>query len=156
MPSLKELSKDTLVFYISLGIWVAIISLIVIIYSFNIGKHETAEKLLDAFYTFDLNTISENDKQIQKLASKEIYESHTISSSTRQLRVYLKFEGNPTEAVILSHNNNKIVYYINSTNFDPERTFALEYKYSMGKIVDILEYEMFFLPQSSRDDLEWQ
>lgn len=127
----------------------------VVYYAYTVGKHETAENLLHAFYTFDLNTISENDKEIQKLTTNEIYESHTISSSNRQLRVYLKFEGNPTEAVILSHKNNKIVYYIDSKNFDPERTFALEYEYSLGKITEIVEYEMFFLPQSSRDNLIW-
>lgn len=123
-------------------------------YGYKAGAKEVSEELLHAFYTFDLPTIADNDKRISKLTTEEIYESRTISSSNRQLRVYLKFQGNPTEAKIIKHDNDTIYYYIESEGFDSERTFAMKYKYSWGKITELVEYEVFFLPQSSRSDLE--
>ena len=123
-------------------------------YGYKAGAKEVSEELLHAFYTFDLPTIADNDKRISELTTEEIYESHTISSSNRQLRVYLKFQGNPTEAKIIKHDNDTIYYYIDSEGFDEERTFAMKYKYSWGKITELVEYEVFFLPQSSRSDLE--
>lgn len=123
-------------------------------YSYKTGEREVSEDLLHAFYTFSLPTIAENDERISELTTKEIYESHTIGSSNRQLRVYLKFEGNPTEAKIISHKGNTIFYSIESVGFDPDRTFAMDYNYSWGKIDKVVEYEVFFLPQSSRSGLE--
>lgn len=124
------------------------------IYAFKTGEREVSEELLQSFYTFKLATIDKNDQRIQELTTPEIYESHTISSSNRQLRVYLKFQGKPTEAKVIRHEGNTIFYYIKSKGFDPERTFAMEYHYSWGKIDKIIEYEVFFLPQSSRSDME--
>ncbi|MFF2798154.1 hypothetical protein [Lysinibacillus xylanilyticus] len=124
------------------------------LYSYKAGEKEVSEELLHAFYTFNLPTIAQNDERIKELTTDEIYQSHTISSSNRQLRVYLKFQGKPTEAKIISHKNNTIFYYINSEGFDKERTFAMQYHYSWGKIDKVVEYEVFFLPQSSRSDLE--
>lgn len=126
----------------------------VFLYSYKVGERQAGEDLLHAFYTFNLPTIAENDKRIAELASEEIYQSHTISSSNRQLRVYLKFEGNPTEAKIISHKDNTIYYYIDSKGFDSDRTFAFKYEYSMGKITKLAEYELFLLPQTLRKDLE--
>jgi len=123
-------------------------------YSYKAGAKEVSEELLHSFYTFELPTIAENDKRIKELTTEEIYESHTISSSNRQLRVYLKFQGNPTEAKIIKHDGDTIYYYIDSEGFDPDRTFAFKYNYSWGKIDEVVEYEVFFLPQSSRSDLE--
>lgn len=124
------------------------------IYSYKTGEREVSEDLLHAFYTFNLPTIADNDERISELTTKEIYESHTIGSSNRQLRVYLKFAGNPTKAKILSHKGDTIFYSIESEGFDPDRTFAMNYNYSWGKIDKIVEYEVFFLPQSSRSGLE--
>lgn len=124
------------------------------LYSYKTGAREVSEDLLHAFYTFTLPTIADNDERISELTTEEIYESHTIGSSNRQLRVYLKFEGNPTKAKIISHKDNTIYYYIESAGFDPDRTFAMKYNYSWGKIDEVIEYEVFFLPQSSRSDLE--
>ena len=126
----------------------------VFIYSYKAGEREVSEELLHAFYTFELPTIAENDKRIKELTTEEIYQSHTISSSTRQLRVYLKFQGEPTKAKIISHKDNTIFYSVDSRGFDPDRTFAMKYHYKWGKIDKLVEYEVFFLPQSSRSDLE--
>lgn len=130
------------------------ISSVVGFYAYKVGEREVSEKLLHAFYTFDLTTIADNDKKISELTTEEIYQSHTISSSTRQLRVYLKFAGNPTEAKIISHKKGIIYYSIHSEGFDSERIFAMRYKYSWGKITEIAEYEVFLLPQTLRSDLE--
>lgn len=137
-----------------LSLVLGLILVVVFSYSYTAGKKEVSEELLHAFYTFDLNTIADNDKRIKELTTEEIYESHTIASSNRQLRVYLKFQGEPTEARIISHKDDTIFYYIDSKGFDPDRTFAMQYKYSWGKITDVVEYEVFFLPQSSRDSLK--
>lgn len=143
---------------IVLLIWVCLILVACIgavgIYSYKAGEREVSEELLHAFYTFDLPTIADNDKRISELTTEEIYQSHTISSSNRQLRVYLKFQGKPVEAKIISHKDNTIYYYIESEGFDSDRTFAMRYHYSWGKIDKLVEYEVFFLPQSSRGDLE--
>lgn len=133
---------------------VLVIGAVVFSYSYKAGEREAGEKLLHAFYTFNLPTISENDEIIRELTTDEIYTSHTISSSNRQLRVYLKFEGNPVEAKIISHKGNTIYYYLDSAGFDSERTFAFKYEYSMGKIVGVAEYELFLLPQTLREDLK--
>lgn len=123
-------------------------------YSYKAGARDVGEKLVHAFYTFDLPTIAENDKQIQKLTTKDIYERFTISSSARQLRVYLKFEGKPTEAKIIGHHGDTIYFYIDSEGFDPDRTFAIKYKYRWGKITEVAEMEVFLLPQTIRSDLK--
>ena len=122
-------------------------------YSYEAGEHETAEDLLNAFYTFELETINENDQKIKDLTTPEIYERFTIASSNRQLRVYLKFAGEPTKAKIISHRDGIIYYYIDSQGFDSERTFALRYDYKWGKITNVAEYELTPLPQTMREDL---
>lgn len=132
---------------------IILLSSAIFYYSYKVGERETAVKLLNAFYTFDLNTVAKNDEEIFKLTTTEVYESHTIASSMRQLRVYLKFEGNPTEAKILKHEGNTIYYYIKAEGFDEERTFAMKYHYKYGKIDKIAEYEVYFLPNSDREEL---
>lgn len=147
-------AKFKLAVYTTTSLLVIIALVVIGYYSYKAGEKEVSEELLHAFYTFDLPTISDNDKRISELTTSEIYESHTIASSNRQLRVYLKFQGKPTEAKIISHKDNTIYYYIDSEGFDSERTFALNYHYSWGKIDEVVEYEVFFLPQSSRSDLK--
>lgn len=138
---------------VSVVLFVSLVTAGLFYYSYKIGEKETAEKLLNAFYTFDLNTVAKNDEEIFKLTTPEVYESHTISSSMRQLRIYLKFEGEPTKANIIKHEGNTIYYSIESETFDKDRVFVLKYHYNWGKIDKIAEYEVNFLPQSSKEDL---
>lgn len=132
---------------------VIIIICIVGVFAYNTASRQTGERLLKDFYDFDLNTIMQNDEHVKEITTSEIYERFTLSSDNRQLRVYLKFAGDATTTNIISHKGNTIFYSIVNRNIDATRTFALQYHYSWGKIDKVVEYEVFFLPQSSRDDL---
>lgn len=145
------MKKKTIVYTTTI---VLIILAIVGTFAYNIAARQMGERLLSDFYDFDLNTIMENDAHIKKITSKKVYEQFTLSSDNRQLRVYLKFAGDATRVNIISHEGDTIFYSIVNRNIDPNRTFAMKYHYSWGKIDKVVEYEVFFLPQSSRDDLK--
>lgn len=138
--------------------YVATIAIIILAivgtFAYSIASRQTGERLLRDFYDFDLNTIMNNDDHIKKITTEKIYQQFTLSSDNRQLRVYLKFQGNATSVNIISHDGDTIFYSITNRNIDPNRTFAMKYHYSWGKIDHVVEYEVFFLPQSSRDDLK--
>lgn len=133
---------------------VSVILYAVFSYSYEAGERETATDLLHAMYTFSLPTVYENDERVKELTTEDVYQRLTLSSSNRQLRVYLKFQGHDVEAKVIGHHDGIIYYYLDTQAIDSTRTFALRYKYKWGKIVDVAEYELFPLPQSERYHLE--
>lgn len=142
--------KTNLLF--GLAVLLCVVSLgATLLYAYD--KQTTGVEFVKAAYDFDLNTINSNDDRIKELSTPEVYNQTTLSSNNRQMRVYLKFKGDRTRVNIIRQRNQQIIYSIDNPNIDPNRTFALEYEYSWGKITKVVEYEIFFLPPGSRDDL---
>lgn len=118
-----------------------------------IPKKEAGEELLNAMYDFEVENMYENDDKFKSLTTIGVYEGYTVTSSNRQLRVYMKFGGEPVKPKILKHEDGRIYFNLINKHIDSDRIFVIEYEFRKGEISHLAEYEIHLLPQTIKEDL---
>jgi len=108
-------------------------------------------ELLYAMYDFNPIALAAQDAALEAILSPELFRLYSLSFDQRQLHAYLRFQNAMATPHIIHIEPGRIVYWIETSNISPLRTFQIEYRHRGGRVVSISETELFFLPPSGRD-----
>jgi hypothetical protein len=113
---------------------------------YNIGR-----QFVSAMYTYTPGEEESMNSTLRSYVSDEVYNRVTLANDQRQIKVYLRLKGEECMPHIISTQNGRVLFWLESKYIEPDRTFQVEYKQGFLKIVDLNESELFFLPPGGRD-----
>ena len=130
---------------------VVIVSLSVSIYfirEINDNRRITlAINTLRSLYEFEtLTQFGENVEIFRSLVTPEVFNVKNVNNSDRILRIFLKFNGNPSYVNVLEATPNFIIYSLLSESIERDRLFIFIYEVEGRRISAIREAELFRFP----------
>lgn len=129
------------------------ISILILIFT-STGTSYSGEDLVFAMYDFDPNEMISQNERLEDMLDEKIAHQYLLSNDVRQLSVYLRFEMNRAEPIIVSSKGDTIQFRIKSLTFDEKRLFQIEYTQKNGKITSIKEFELFPIPPTGYWDVD--
>lgn len=105
-------------------------------------KQELGQKAVFLMYDFSsADEIRENQKQLERIMSSEVFNGLKYDNENRQLYTYIKFNDSKSVVNVVKATDSYVLYRIESESIGADRLFIMLFEVNNGKISGVQECE---------------